>query len=184
MKYDLSILIPARNEMFLAKTVQDIFEHREGATQVIVGLDGEWANPPLTDHPDLAIVYYPESIGQRRMTNQLAKLSSAKYVMKVDAHCAFDQGFDVKLMADMQDNWTMVPIMRNLHAFNWKCPDGHTRYQGPSGPCRNPGAESQPRRMWFGSGNSHHRANLIVLMQNPTFSTSGPSASVQRARGT
>jgi len=38
-------------------------------------------------------------------------------------------------MEDMQDDWTVVPIMRNLHAFNWVCPDGHTRYQGPSGPC-------------------------------------------------
>src|SRR3989338_6626730 len=29
----------------------------------------------------------------------------------------------------------MVPLMKNLHAFDWLCPDGHRRYQGPSGPC-------------------------------------------------
>ena len=39
------------------------------------------------------------------------------------------------MMADMQDDWTMVPIMRNLHAFDWVCEDGHRRYQGPSGVC-------------------------------------------------
>jgi hypothetical protein len=55
--------------------------------------------------------------------------------MKVDAHCAFDKGFDVKMMADMQDDWTMAPLMRNLHAFDWVCSNGHRRYQGPSGPC-------------------------------------------------
>jgi len=60
-------------------------------------------------------------------------LSKAKYVMKVDAHCSFDQGFDRILMADMQDNWTVVPIMRNLWAFDWECRKcRHKIYQGPT----------------------------------------------------
>ena len=139
MKYDLSILIPSRNEEFLARTVQDILEHKRGNTEIIVGLDGQWATPGLEDHKDVTIVYYPESIGQRAMTNQLCKVSTAKYVMKLDAHCALDEGFDVKLMAGMQDNWTVAPTMRNLHAFNWVCPSGHVRYQGPSGPCKEEG---------------------------------------------
>ena len=29
-----------------------------------------------------------------RMVDQLARLSQAKYVMKLDAHCAMDEGFD------------------------------------------------------------------------------------------
>ena len=40
MGYDLSILIPARNEEFLNRTVQDILENIEGNTEVIVVLDG------------------------------------------------------------------------------------------------------------------------------------------------
>lgn len=139
MKYDLSVIIPSRNEMFLARTIDDLLEHIEGNTEIIVGLDGKWSDPPLVDHPRLTVVYYPESIGQRAMSNQLVQLSNAKYVMKVDAHCAFDQGFDVKMIEaykELGDDVTMVPVMRNLHAFNWVCPDGHTRYQGPSGPCK------------------------------------------------
>lgn len=134
--YNLSILIPARNEEFLARTVKDLVENKSDSTEIIVGLDGKWADPGIEDHKDVTIVYYPESLGQRAMTNQLCKLSSAKYVMKVDAHCAFDKDFDKKMLDKMQDNYTMVPIMRNLHAFNWVCQDGHTRYQGPSGPCQ------------------------------------------------
>lgn len=133
--YDLSILIPARNEMFISNTVEDIMRNKRGNTEVIVGLDGAWAEPGLTDHPDLTIVYVSESLGQRGMTNALAKLSSAKYVAKSDAHCAFDEGFDVKLMEAMEghDNWTVVPIMRNLHAFDWKCMQcGFKTYQGPT----------------------------------------------------
>lgn len=131
----LSILIPARNEEFLSKTVDDLLEHIEGDTEIIVGLDGQWPAIGLVDDSRVRILYVPEAIGQRALTNQLARLSSAKYVMKVDAHCSFEQGFDVKMMADMQDDWTMVPIMKNLHAFDWVCLDGHRRYQGPSGPC-------------------------------------------------
>ena len=134
-RYDLSILIPSRNEMFLARTIEDLIENKRGKTEIIAVLDGQWAEPGIEDHPDVTVIYHSESIGQRAATNEAARLSRAKYVMKVDAHCAFDEGFDVKLLADMQDDWTMAPTMRNLHAFNWVCPDGHTRYQGRSGPC-------------------------------------------------
>lgn len=131
-KYDLSILIPARNEEFISNTVAGIIKNKRGRTEVIVGLDGEWAKPGIMDHPDVRVVYMPKSIGQRAMTNKLCQLSTAKYVAKTDAHCAFDEGFDVKLMEGMQDDWTVVPVMRNLHAFSWVCDDcGHETYQGP-----------------------------------------------------
>lgn len=135
MKYDLSILIPARNEMFLAKTVENILENIQGKTEVIVILDGSWSDPGIVQDKRVTIVHYTESIGQRAATNQACRLSKARYVMKVDAHCSFDKGFDVKMMNDMQDDWTMVPVMKNLHAFDWVCKNGHRRYQGPSGPC-------------------------------------------------
>lgn len=129
----LSIIIPSRNEQFLARTIEDILDKMRGDTEIIAGLDGQWADPSIIDHPKVHIIYHSESIGQRAISNEMAKFSNAKYIMKVDAHCAFAEGFDVQLMADMQDNWTMVPIMRNLHAFDWKCRKcGDTRYQGPT----------------------------------------------------
>lgn len=146
----LDILIPARNEMFLARTIEDILKNkRKENTRILVGCDGSWPDPRIPDHKNVIMVHYSESIGQRAMTNRLASLSNAKYLMKTDAHCAFDEGFDVKLMADMQDDWTTVPIMRNLHVFNWICPDGHTRYQGPSGPCKECGKETTMDVVWI-----------------------------------
>lgn len=133
--YDLSILIPARNEVFISNTVEDILKKKRGKTEIIVGLDGAWAEPGIIDHPDVRIVHVSESRGQRGMTNTLAKLSKARYLAKCDAHCAFDEGFDVKLMEAMEghDNWTVVPIMKNLHAFDWKCMKcGKKTYQGPT----------------------------------------------------
>jgi len=155
---ELSVLIPARNEMFLARTIQDILEHAEGDTDIIVVLDGQWADPPIPDHPRVTLIYHPYSIGQRAACNEAARLSDARYVMKVDAHCAFDQGFDVKMMADMQDDWTMAPIMRNLHAFDWVCLDGHRRYQSPSGPCKECGQATTMDVVWIAKQSPQSRS--------------------------
>ncbi len=132
MKYDLSVIIPARNEQFLSRTIEDLLSNIQGNTEIIVVLDGTWSNPGIKDHERLTIIYRSQSIGQRAACNEAVRLSEAKYVMKVDAHCAFDKGFDVKLMSEMQDDWTVVPVMRNLHAFNWVCKHcGMEVYQGP-----------------------------------------------------
>jgi len=133
--YDLAVIIPARNEEFLKNTVEDILKNKRGATEVIVVLDGLWAKPALIDHEDVTILYTPEPYGQREATNQGVRLSKAKYVLKCDAHVAFDEGFDVKMMdayKEVGDNVTMVPAMYNLHVFDWKCMKcGKRTYMGP-----------------------------------------------------
>src|SRR3990167_9670729 len=95
---DLSILIPSRNEMFLARTIEDILQHIEADTEVIALLDGKWAEPAIPQYERVNVIYVPEAIGQRAGTNLACRLSKAKYVMKVDAHCSFDQGFDRKML--------------------------------------------------------------------------------------
>jgi glycosyltransferase involved in cell wall biosynthesis len=146
---DLSVLIPARNEMFLARTIQDILEHAETNIEVIAVMDGQWAEPPVPLDKRVSIIYYPESIGQRAATNRAADISRGKYLMKVDAHCAFAQGFDRILIEDMQPDWTIVPVMKNLHAFDWVCPNGHRRYQGPSGVCKECGEPTTMDVVWI-----------------------------------
>ncbi|KKR67207.1 MAG: hypothetical protein UU10_C0051G0005 [Parcubacteria group bacterium GW2011_GWF1_40_6] len=154
---DLSILIPARNEQFLARTIEDILAHREADTEVIAVLDGAWADPPIPQYERVNVIYVPESVGQRAATNLAAKLSKAKYVMKVDAHCAFDQGFDRKMLEGFEktgDDVVAVPIMRNLWVFDWKCYNcGWKTYQGPTpkacGACGRPD-KLRRKMMWIG----------------------------------
>lgn len=164
---DLSILIPSRNEMFLTKTIEDILANIEGDTEVIAVLDGVWANPGVPDDGRVSLIYNPQSIGQRAATNQAAKLSKAKYLMKCDAHCSFDKGFDVKMMQEMHNDWTMAPLMRNLHAFDWVCPDGHRRYQGPSGPCLECGKETVRDVVWIAK--EHPRSVSYCFDSAPHF---------------
>lgn len=134
--------------MFLGKTIENILENIEGNTEVIAVIDGDSSNPNIPDDPRVRVLQFSQSIGQRAATNRGVQLSNAKYIMKVDSHCAFDKGFDVKMIAEMHDDWTMVPTMKNLHAFDWICPEGHRRYQGPSGPCAICGKETKRDVMW------------------------------------
>jgi len=158
MNYDLSIIIPARREEWLNKTIEDILKNKRGKTQIIVGLDGDWPEAPIQTHPDVVILYYPESIGQRAITKQCARISKAKFIAKTDAHCAFDEGFDVKMLEAFEtagDNVVICPTMRNLWVFNWVCPDGHTRYQGQSGICKECGKETVKDVVWIAKTNPH-----------------------------
>lgn len=125
---DLSVLIPARKEEFLQNTIDDILKNKRANTEIIVVLDGYWPDKPIPDHKDVSIIHHTESVGQRAATNEAARLSSAKYIMKCDAHISFDEGFDSKLINDMQYHYTMIPRMYNLHVFDWVCDSCGSKY--------------------------------------------------------
>lgn len=130
---DLSILIPARNEPYLNETINSILENSQADTDIIAVLDGYWTNPGIPDHPRVTLLHYTEPVGQRQATNIAAKISTAQYVMKLDAHCAVAPGFDRILLEDIQPGWCIVPTMRNLHVFDWICTACNWRkYQGPT----------------------------------------------------
>lgn len=157
---ELSVLIPSRNEIFLKNTVEDIIANSEADTEIIAVLDGAWSEPPLPQHEKLNVIHVPEAIGQRSATNLACKLAKGKYVMKVDAHCSFDKGFDRKMLdayKQFDDTVTMVPIMRNLWCFDWKCYHcGWKKYQGPTPEkCDQCGKTDKIRRklIWKGKHN-------------------------------
>lgn len=116
----VSIIIPARNEIYLQKTLEDILSNAEGDIEVLVMLDGYVPDPKI-DTKDSRVVFYhyKDAIGQRQCVNAGVKLAKGKYIMKLDAHCALDKGFDVKLANDCEYNWTIVPRMYNLDSATW-----------------------------------------------------------------
>ena len=135
MNRDLDVVIAGRNEMFFAKTVEDVLSHIEANTGIIAIIDGQEAGIPIPADPRLTVVRLSESIGQRAAVNKGVSMSTAKYIMKLDAHCSVDQGFDRKLMAPgfCDYDWTVIPTMKNLHAFNWQCVKcSNEWYQGPT----------------------------------------------------
>jgi glycosyltransferase involved in cell wall biosynthesis len=128
---ELSVLIPARNEQFLKNTIEDVLSHIEADTEIICVCDGGWPLESIPDHPRLTLVYHAQARGQRAAVNLAAKLSNAKYIMKLDAHCSVAKGFDAQLIKDYQDGQTVVPRMFTLHVFDWVCSTcGKRIYQG------------------------------------------------------
>lgn len=151
MGYDLAIILPARNEEFLSKTVEDLLKNKRGNTEIIVGLDGLWSDPPIQQHPDVNVIYVPESIGQRVISNMCARLTKAKYIMKLDSHCSLDEGFDVKMLEAFKksgDNVVMAPTMRNLHAFDWVCKCGFSHYQDKGELCAQCHQKMEKKMIW------------------------------------
>lgn len=178
---DLSVIIPSRNEEFLINTVEDILKNKRGNTEIIVGMDGESPFNKLNQHPDLITVKYSESIGQRAITNRCAKLSKAKYIMKVDAHCAFDEGFDVKMLQGFKetgDNVAFAPLMRNLWVYDWKCYKcGKREYQDRVNICPVCGTTMKKKMLWIAKTNPQSTA--YCFDPQPHFQYHGEQKSKQ-----
>lgn len=116
----LSVLIPARNEKYLERTIRDVLQNAEGEIEVLVMLDGYLPDPQIVLDDDRVVFYHhKEAKGQRQSVNELARYAKGKFLMKLDAHCAVDKGFDVKLAADYQEGWVVVPRMYNLDTKTW-----------------------------------------------------------------
>src|SRR3989304_9722655 len=110
----VSVLIPARNEQYLGKTIENVLENARDEIEIIVILDGYIPDPQLHFDNRVIFVHYKESIGQRQAINIAARMAKGKYIMKLDAHCAVDEGFDVKLATDCEEDMTMIGRMYNL----------------------------------------------------------------------
>jgi len=115
----LSIIIPSKNEIFLQKTVEDILIKARGDIEVIPILDGYWPTPPLKDDKRIKIIHLGQARGMRNAINSGVAISKGEFIMKCDAHCMFDEGFDIKLQADIEDNWVVIPRRKRLDAEKW-----------------------------------------------------------------
>lgn len=124
----VSILVPARHEPWLSQTIDDIFAKARGEIEVIVTLDGYWPDPILEDRPNLIIIHRSESCGLRASVNNMAEVATGKYIMKIDAHCLFDEGFDLALQKEFDDTWIACPSRYSLDAEKWQRGYGPIEY--------------------------------------------------------
>jgi len=172
----LSVIIPAREEVHLERTIRNILENAEGEIEIIVELDG-WVPEPQIDIKDNRVIFihHEESIGQRACINHAAKIAKGKYIMKLDAHCAVDKGFDVKLAADCEPDWTVIPKMYNLDIETFK-PKLHkkTEYMYITAP----DAEKPFRAMYY-SGHQKPRSNKLI---DETMCNMGPGWFMHKER--
>ena len=189
----LSVLIPARNELFLQKTIDCVLEAAEEDIEIIAVCDGYWPNPGIKDDPRVILIHHTEPRGQRQSINEAAKIARGKYVMKLDAHCSVGPGFDRILKADCEYDWTVVPRMHNLDITTFTAkylddPEQGIRrgkvhdYMYISGPKHvkpMPGKGSQPygfRAMYYGkyAGAATKKPKKNDKMLDETMACMGP----------
>lgn len=115
----VSVIIPSRKETFLNRTIRDIQEKFKGDCEIIVVLDGGFAEPI----EGVEYVYNKEAKGMRTAINQGVTVAKGKYIMKLDAHCMVDEGIDEKLKVVHQDNWVQTPRRKRFDPYKWELTD-------------------------------------------------------------
>lgn len=130
----LTIIIPARNEIFLQKTIKDILSKARGPIEVIPVLDGYWCSPEeIVEDPRVHYLHFGESRGMREVINSAVRIANGEYLLKCDAHVMFDEGFDLKLkgsvpvyqamIEDRSDAYIVIPRRKRLDAEAWTIQD-------------------------------------------------------------
>ncbi len=126
----VSIIIPSRNEQFLARTVNDVLQKARGDVEVIPVLDGYWPEPVthkdgtthVIDWDDKRIhaLHFGEARGMRSGINGAARIATGDFLMKLDAHCMVSEGFDTALQEQCDRHTIVVPRRYSLDPENWK----------------------------------------------------------------
>lgn len=114
----VSIVLPVRNEKYLNPTIEELLKNARGEIEIIVNLDGYWPDPVIGD-PRVRYIHKGQAQGMRAGINSAVAIARGEYIMKIDGHCMVDEGFDVKLVADCEPNWVVIPRRKRLDAENW-----------------------------------------------------------------
>jgi len=114
----LSVIIPSRKEKYLNNTIKDILKKAVGEIEIVVVLDGYWEIP--IDDKRVKYIHNGEAMGMRTSINRGIAIAKYEFILKCDAHCMFDKGFDKKLLEQHQDKQVQVPTRKRLNAKEWK----------------------------------------------------------------
>jgi glycosyltransferase involved in cell wall biosynthesis len=116
----VSVIIPARNEPYLERTINEVFDKATASVECIVTLDGYLPSPMPITRDNLTFIHKPQSEGMRAAINSAVAASTGKYIFKLDAHCLLSQGYDEALQRDCEPNWVVVPRRYRLDVDKWE----------------------------------------------------------------
>src|SRR5665213_2093603 len=123
-KGKLSVIIPSRGgQPYLQRTIDGLLKNAKEEIEIIVVMDGVWADPAIPDNKKVVILHHGtqfNSLGMKSSIMRGIAISHGEYIMKTDEHTMFDEGFDVKLKADCLDNWVVIPRRFRLDGDEWK----------------------------------------------------------------
>lgn len=122
----LSVIIPSYKEPFLQKTVDSFFKASQLGEEVEVIVVADGVKVSLTPDPRLKVLKLVKNVGMTGAVNAGIAESKGEYIMKVDAHCVFCDGFDKLMLADAEVDSLMYPRKYSVDENNWS--RGRGRY--------------------------------------------------------
>ena len=124
----VSVMIPARNEPFLNKTIKSVLHAATGEVEVIVLLDGAPPAKPIPDWKHVRVLENEEAGGIGAASWTMAQEARGDYIMKLDAHCLLAAGWDEALKSHCAPYDLLVPARYQLKDEGWRRGYGPIHY--------------------------------------------------------
>lgn len=123
----LSVVIPSYKDPYSMKTIADLLAKSElgDKLEIIDVLDGYWPSFELIQDPRVRYVHLGKNRGMRGAINAGVQVSRGEFLMRVDEHQMFGQGYDRKLTRDCKPNWIITARRYFLDPINWKVMEEH-----------------------------------------------------------
>ena len=119
----LSVIIPSYKDPYVVKTVESLIGNAVEDIEIIVVFDGYWQEPFLLSHPQVKIVHLGKNRGMRGAINAGVSVAKGEFLMRVDEHQVFGNGYDAILTRDCRENWIVTPRRFFLDPVKWEVMD-------------------------------------------------------------
>ena len=117
----ISAIIPARQEPYINKTIESLYDNALGEIEVIVVLDGEAA--PVDERAK--VIFHPKPLGRRVCMNEGAAIARGEFLLHIDAHCSMTPEWDNKLSESCKGETVVVSLVSMMDENTWKIKPKH-----------------------------------------------------------
>lgn len=111
-KETTSVIISARNEKYLNKTIENLLETATGKIEIIIVLDG--VEQDVFSDKRVRTIINEKPLGKRISVNNAAKAATGEYLFIIDAHCRMNEGWDTKLKCAIDDRTITVNAIQSM----------------------------------------------------------------------
>lgn len=112
----ISVIIPARQEPYINKTIKSLYDNAIEEIEVIVVLEGEAAE--IDERAK--VIFHPNPLGRRVGMNEAAKMAKGEYLFHIDAHCSMSEAWDIRLKDSCKEKTLVVSIIQSMDEKTWK----------------------------------------------------------------
>ena len=106
----VTVIIPARNEPLLNKTIEWLYESKGGEIEIIVVLDAEQEVDKRA-----VVIKNGTPLGRRVNINTAAKIAKGDYLFILDAHCKMSEKWDEKMVKSCPERGIVVSCLQDMY---------------------------------------------------------------------